>query len=120
MDRVLTLIVVAVVLYVVVSWLSSASKEQIAYPFFPIDPMNVDPYETQAVFGQPEYLFQLSTTPANADYGAYQALQLAQNVHALDRAMNIDWQTNQGFNATGNADFDLMLSSPPLNQWQYL
>lgn len=104
-----------------ISRMSSGTKrENIAYPFFPIDPMNVDPFETQAVFGQPEYLFQLSTTPRDADYGAYQSLQAAQNMFMANQALGIDWQTNQGFNPTGNADYNLMLSNPPISAWNYL
>lgn len=117
----LVLIVVAViVLWYLFSGSGSAKRENISYPFFPIDPMNVNPFETQAVFGQPDYLFQFSHSPETAQYGAYQALQAAQNLAYLDRKLGIEWQTNQGFNPTGNTEYDLLLSSEEIGAWRNL
>ena len=111
------LVIVGVLLW---CWWSSSRKENIAYPFGPIDPMNVNPLMAQAVFGQPDYLFQLSHSPETAPFGAYQALQAAQNIQGVTNAMNIDWQTNQGFNATGNADYNLLLANEPIGAWKNL
>ena len=100
---------------------SSFAAEGIAFPFGPINPKDVSPFNAQSIFGQPSYMFQLASNPQNAPYGAYQTLQAKQaQANFTDNVLPVDWKTNQGFNNSGNASFALELSDPPFYQWSYL
>lgn len=91
-----------------------------AYPFGPIDPMNVNPLVTQSVFGQPSNYFQLSSNPQNMDTGAWQALQTAENLVNYVRRNPVEWTTNDTFNMTGNSDYYLLLANEPVGAWKNL
>ena len=96
------------------------SKEGIAFPFGPIDPEQASPFNAQSIFGQPSQMFQLSSNPENAPYGAYQALQAMQARGNYVAMTNPQWSTSSNFSTDGNSMWALSLGNPPINAWDYL
>ncbi|NBR26427.1 MAG: hypothetical protein EBU08_22140 [Micrococcales bacterium] len=97
------------------------------YPFGPIDPKkNKFPLDAQAVMSYPAKYFQLCSGPNNCGAGdtfggAIKPLQTIQNRVLWNGVMNKkEFQTNQGFNNTGNTEWALKLGEKPFNAWMYL
>ena len=99
---------------------STQRKESIAFPFGPIDPENKNPFNAQSVFGQPSAMFDFSSNPKNAPYGAYQALQVMQARQNYVDMVRPKWTLNQGYENSGNTNWALSLGEAPYNAWDYL
>jgi hypothetical protein len=112
------IIVSIIIIILCTKCLMKSSERFVPYPFGPIDPNHVDPIVAQSVFGQPSVLFQLSNSPQNQNLGAWQALQLSQNMYDWNRNAGIEWQTNDGFSSTGNTQFLLDYANPPYYAWR--
>ena len=115
-------IVISILAICISSWCiyQASKKEGIAFPFGPINPENVNPFNAQSVFGQPSAMFDFSSNPQNAPYGAYQALQVMQARQDYVDKTRPKWVVNQGYDNTGNTNWALSLGEKPYYAWDYL
>ena len=113
-------IIIALGVVIVLYCLLTVPRENIAFPFGPMNPDVASPFNAQAIYGQPSQLFQLSSNPDNAPYGAYRTLQAMQARDNYVQMTNPQWRVSDNFSTDGNAMWDLSLGNPPINAWDYL
>ena len=126
---VITMVVAAVITAIIMVLVAKKKnlERYIMYPFGPIDPKkNKFPLDAQAVFGYPAKYFQLCSGPNNCGQGdtfggAIKPLQTIEKRALWNGLMNKkEWQTNVGFNNTGNTTWALKLGEKPFNAWANL
>jgi hypothetical protein len=73
---------------------------------YPYNPLN-----TQSVYSQPSNQFQLQTTPAGTDRGAYKSLQIVADRVEEAQKHPVNYQVNSGYKGDGNLWVDMSLSN---------
>jgi len=100
------------VVVVISIWMLMRSRESyiMENPLI-IDQYPYNPLNTQSVYSQPSNQFQLQTTPAETDRGAYKSLQIVADRVKEAQKQPFEYKVNSGLKGDGNLWVDMSLSN---------